>query len=87
MTEQVEDIIKISPKGQIVIPKNVREKLGLQTGEKLLVLSRDGDILLRKTKKITIDQIAQKIAPQTENQNIDVDALVDEATQWARQSK
>ncbi|MDI9577427.1 MAG: AbrB/MazE/SpoVT family DNA-binding domain-containing protein [Thermoproteota archaeon] len=87
MTEQVEDIIKISPKGQIVIPKNVREKLGLQTGEKLLVLSRDGDILLRKTKKITIDQIAQKIAAQAENQNIDVDTLVDEATQWARQSK
>jgi len=87
MTEQVEDIIKISPKGQIVIPKNVREKLGLQTGEKLLVLSRDGDILLRKTKKTTIDQIAQKIADQTADQSIDVDALVDEAIQWARQSK
>lgn len=87
MTEQVEDIIKISPKGQIVIPKNVREKLGLQTGEKLLVLSRDGDILLRKTKKTTIDQIAQKIAHQTADQNIDVDELVDEAIQWARQSK
>ncbi len=87
MTEQVEDIIKISPKGQIVIPKNVREKLGLQTGEKLLVLSRDGDILLRKTKKITIDQIAQKIAYQTADQSIDVDVLIDEAIQWARQSK
>lgn len=87
MTEQIEDMVKISSKGQIVIPKCVREKLGLRTGEKLLVVSRDGEILLRKTKKATIEEIAEKIENQTKKGCIDVDKLVDEAIEWARSSK
>ena len=51
MAEEIEDIIKVSSKGQIVIPREVRKKLGVKGGEKLLVLTRNGDILLRKTKK------------------------------------
>ena len=50
MSEQIEDIIKVSSKGQVVIPREVRKKLGVKGGEKLLVLTEDGDILLRKTK-------------------------------------
>ena len=87
MTEQIEDMVKISSKGQIVIPKCVREKLGLHTGEKLLVVSRDGEILLRKTKKLSIDDLAEKLEAQTLKQNIDVDELIDEAVEWARRSK
>ena len=51
MTEQIEAVIKVSPKGQIVIPREIRKKLGLKGGEKLLVLTRDGDILLRKAQE------------------------------------
>ena len=87
MTEQIEDMVKISSKGQIVIPKCVREKLGLHTGEKLLVVSRDGEILLRKTKKLSIDDLAEKLEAQALKQNIDVDKIIDEAVEWARRSK
>jgi antitoxin PrlF len=87
MTEQIEDMVKISSKGQIVIPKCVREKLGLRTGEKLIVVSRDDEILLRKTKKTTIEEIAKKIEDHTKKESIDVDQLIDEAIEWARRSK
>ena len=87
MTEQIEDMVKISSKGQIVIPKCVREKLGLHSGEKLMVVSRDGEILLRKTKKVTIEEIAEKLENQTKKEGIDVDKLIDEAIEWARRSK
>ncbi|MGA3112518.1 MAG: AbrB/MazE/SpoVT family DNA-binding domain-containing protein [Candidatus Bathyarchaeia archaeon] len=87
MTEQIEDIIKVSSKGQIVIPREVRKKLGVKGGEKLLVLTRDGDILLRKTKKISIEEIANKIEKTTSEEPIDVDTLVAEAVEWARKSK
>ena len=40
MPEQIEGIIKVSSKGQIVIPREVRKKLGVKGGEKLLVLTR-----------------------------------------------
>jgi AbrB family looped-hinge helix DNA binding protein len=87
MEEKLEDMVKVSSKGQIIIPKDVRERLGVRTGEKLLVLSRDGEILLRKTEKISIQEIAERIEKRTRKENVDVDKLLDEAVQWARRSK
>ena len=87
MTEQIEDIIKVSSKGQIVIPKEIRKKLGVKGGEKLLVLTRNGDILLRKTEEVSIDDIAKKIEKVTKEESIDVDKIVAEAVEWARRSK
>ena len=87
MEEKLEDMVKVSSKGQIIIPKDVRERLGVRTGEKLLVLSRDGEILLRKTEKMSIQEIAERIEKQTRKENVDVDKLLDEAVQWARRSK
>ena len=87
MTEQIEDIIKVSSKGQIIIPREVRKKLGMQGGEKLLVLTRDGDILLRKTTQASIEDIAKKIEKATSKEPIDIDTIVAEAVEWARKSK
>ena len=61
MTEQIEDVIKVSSKGQIVIPREIRKKLGVKGGEKLLVLTCDGDIVLRKAKELSLDDIAERI--------------------------
>ena len=87
MTELIEDIIKVSSKGQIVIPREVRKKLGLKGGEKLLVLTCDGDILLRKTKELSVDDVAERIDKVVKEECIDVDKLVAEAVEWARKSK
>ena len=87
MSEQIEDVIKVSPKGQIVIPKEIRKKLGVRSGEKLLVLTRDGDILLRKTQEVSIVEISRKIDKATKEEQINVDTIIDEAIKWARRSK
>ena len=87
MSEQIEDVIKVSSKGQIVIPREVRKKLGVKSGEKLLVLTRDGDIVLRKTEELSLDDITERIEKVTREQSIDVDKLVAEAVEWARKSK
>ena len=87
MTEQIEDIIKVSAKGQIVIPREIRKKLGVKAGEKLLVLTCKGDIVLRKTKEASLEEIAKKIQTVIDEESIDVDTLVAEAIEWARKSK
>jgi antitoxin PrlF len=87
MPEQIEDVIKVSPKGQIVIPKEIRKKIGVKSGEKLLVLTRDGDILLRKTQETSIVEMAKKIDKATKEEQINVDTIIDEAIKWARRSK
>ncbi|MGD0204378.1 MAG: AbrB/MazE/SpoVT family DNA-binding domain-containing protein [Candidatus Bathyarchaeia archaeon] len=81
MAEEIEGTIKVSSKGQVVIPREVRKKLGVKGGEKLLVLTRDGDILLRKTGELSLDDIAEKIEKVTKEQSIDVDKLVAEAVE------
>jgi AbrB family looped-hinge helix DNA binding protein len=85
MTEQIEDIIKVSSKGQIVIPTEIRKKQGIKGGEKLLIITRNGDILLRKTKELSLEGIASKLEKTTTE--IDIDKIVTEAIEWARKSK
>jgi len=87
MSEQIEDIIKVSSKGQIVIPREVRKKMGVKGGEKLLVLTRNGDIMLRKTKEPSIEEIGKSISKVIEEEGIDIDKIIAEAIEWARKSK
>jgi len=50
------EIITVSGKGQIVLPKNVREELNINQGTKLLLVEKKGQIILSKT-----DEVLKKI--------------------------
>jgi len=80
--EKLEDIAKVSSKGQIVIPKEIRERLGVQSGERLLVMTRDKEIILRKAERVSLEEISGKM--EEASKKIDVDKLIDEAVKWAR---
>ena len=66
--------VKVLPKWQITIPKNVREKLKICVGDTMVVEEREGGIILKKGKTIfdytqslpdlgmTVDQIREKAA-------------------------
>lgn len=43
---QVEAVLSVDERGQMVLPKDVREKAGIRTGDKLALISwsRDGDV-------------------------------------------
>ncbi len=43
--------VKVSEKGQIAIPQSVRERLGINKGDDLILLEIDRGILLEKTEK------------------------------------
>ena len=62
------DTTKLSAKGQIVIPVHVRNKLQLETGNKLFVMASEDAIILQKTNslndkdKISFSQKAKSLA-------------------------
>jgi AbrB family looped-hinge helix DNA binding protein len=87
MKDRIEDVVKVSPKGQIVIPKEIRKRLGVSKGERLLVVSRDKEILLKKLGELSIEEIGEKIEMTAKEKGINVDKLIDEAIEWARKSK
>ena len=46
------ELTKISSKGQVVIPQDIRKKIGLIDGETLAVSTQDNLIVLKKMKDI-----------------------------------
>ena len=62
------DTTKLSAKGQVVIPVVVRNKLQLETGNKLFVMASEDAIILQKTNslndkdKISFSQKAKSLA-------------------------
>ena len=52
---------KVSKKGQITIPKDVREKLGLNVGDKVIFKSIAQGILIRKKEDSDIGKILNEV--------------------------
>ena len=42
--------IKLSPKGQICIPQDMREDVDFKEGEKLVLVTKDKEIIIKKSK-------------------------------------
>ncbi|TFG10020.1 AbrB/MazE/SpoVT family DNA-binding domain-containing protein [Candidatus Heimdallarchaeota archaeon] len=40
--------VEIDERGRITIPKEERERLGLKPGEKLMIIEKDGELIIRK---------------------------------------
>jgi len=68
--------VKVLPKWQITIPKNVRQKLKIHVGDTMVVEEREGEIVLKKGKTIfdyaqslphlgiPVDEIREKAAAE-----------------------
>jgi AbrB family looped-hinge helix DNA binding protein len=48
----MDQLVTLSPKFQIVIPKKVRESLGLKPGERLHVFALDGNIRIHRPRSV-----------------------------------
>ena len=67
--EKLESIVKMSVKGQIVVPKEVRERLGIKAGGKLAVIVRDDEIILRKIERLNLSEISSRISSVVEKED------------------
>jgi AbrB family looped-hinge helix DNA binding protein len=60
----VNDVTRLSAKGQIVIPKDVRDRLGWVQGHDLEVIPMGDGVLLRpaiRPKKLSIEQATREL--------------------------
>lgn len=69
MMEMISDVTALSSKGQVVLPKAIRDALALTPGSRLMVFSDGDNILLKPIKQPDISEF-----------NI----LMDEANKWAQ---
>ena len=61
-------VVKISEKGQIVIPKEAREFFGIEPGDTLLILGKPETGLI-VTKPETLNDLANQIFQSVENED------------------
>ena len=50
----------------------------------MIVMTRDSEIVLKKTGEISLEEIAEKVGNVVEKNKINTDKLIDEAVKWAR---
>lgn len=48
------DLAKVSANGQVTIPVEIRRKLNLKEGDKLLFIEQDGEIIIRNASATAI---------------------------------
>ena len=70
MSQYLTEVTAVSSKGQVVLPKNVRDSLALVPGAKLMVLSDGENILLKPIKKPDISEFRD---------------MMNKAAEWARE--
>jgi len=66
--------VKVLPKGQITLPKKIREKLGIKVGDALLLEEGKEGIVLKKGKTIF------DYAGTLPNLGMSVDEMIEKAT-------
>lgn len=57
---------KISKKGQIVVPKEIRDKLGIHSGDVILFKTRDNEVILEKISE-SMSDILKSSKPLSKN--------------------
>ncbi|MBI5494716.1 MAG: AbrB/MazE/SpoVT family DNA-binding domain-containing protein [Deltaproteobacteria bacterium] len=54
------EVVQVSPRGQITLPQHVRKELGLEPGDALLVSLVDGRIVLQPASVLPIETYSEE---------------------------
>ena len=81
------DLVKMSPKGQLVVSQDIRQKEGFQPGDRFVPFPVKGGVLFKKIEIPNVEAEFQKLSKEIEKkfkkQKVTHDD-VNEAVKWAR---
>jgi AbrB family looped-hinge helix DNA binding protein len=79
------DVAKITSRGQITIPIDVRKKLGLKEGDKVIFIEEGGNIIFANAAKVAFRNMQKAFEGEAEKLGLkdeqDVVDMVDEVRQ------
>ena len=86
----MEELVKMSPKGQLVVPKEIREKEKFKPSDRFMAFDVKGGILFKKVKipdvKAESESLARDIEKQFKEKGVKKKD-VEEAIGWARKKQ
>ena len=60
------ELAKVTTKGQITIPKSIRDKLKLKEGSQIIFFVKDGDIVIRNAALIALERVQEAFEGEAE---------------------
>jgi len=86
------EVAKITSRGQITIPIDIRKKLGVNEGDKVVFIEEQGQIIVVNAAKITFSNMRKAFAREADRLGLkddqDVVELVDEVREemWEKRN-
>jgi bifunctional DNA-binding transcriptional regulator/antitoxin component of YhaV-PrlF toxin-antitoxin module len=81
------EFVKMSEKGQLVVPQNIRDSSNLNPGERFVAFPLSDGVLFKKVEmskiKLDFDKLAKDVQAQFKKNNVKPRDVV-EAIKWAR---
>lgn len=81
------DYVKMSPKGQLVVPQDIRQSENFEPGDKFMAISVKDGVLFKKIEmpniKIEFEKLSKDIGKKFKRNKINKKDI-EEAIKWAR---
>ncbi|GAX92046.1 AbrB/MazE/SpoVT family DNA-binding domain-containing protein [Effusibacillus lacus] len=72
------EVSRISSKGQVTIPKSIRERLKLDAGDKVAFIEENGKIIITKSSTIALREFFESVAKEAEAKGITGEDLLND---------
>jgi len=72
------EVAKVTSKGQVTIPKAVRDKLRLKEGDRVIFMEADGKIVIENAALLAFRKLSEEVAPEIGRMGV----TEEEATEW-----
>lgn len=86
-TAENRHVSKVTAKGQVTIPKEIRDRLGLRSGEYVVWEPRDEGVVMERARVASsedFEDLAERISERFSEKGITRDE-VEDAIRWARE--
>ncbi|MFH1649760.1 MAG: AbrB/MazE/SpoVT family DNA-binding domain-containing protein [Candidatus Woesearchaeota archaeon] len=84
------DIVKMSPKGQLVVPGSIREAAGFEPGDRFIAVQMEEGIAFKRINnealKKEFEELTEKLHKHFRRIGVTED-MADEAVKWTRKSR
>ena len=81
------ELVKMSPKGQLVVPKDIRQEQQFKPSDRFVPFSVKGGVLFKRVKmpniKLEFTSLAKEIENQFKSKKV-TEKDLNEAVKWAR---
>lgn len=71
-------VARITSKGQITIPKPVREQLKLEEGDRVVFVEEDGKMVVKKAALVAFEDFADSISEEAKEKGITEEEVLEE---------